>query len=245
MRGWPITWKSGLRWPQKDFWILDRHRTPASLNIQEDPRHERTKDDSAWEETGECSWAISSLSLQRFVLDTVLLDWQVNPFTNQWAITPAPTMQPPVASPSPHLWALSLVAIKMTPFMRTIAFTADFRGTNFAQQPKQLKNALFQINEKICVFKFMSSQAFSQELLNHREGAFLILKYSLYLGASPYCNPRIPKHVIWSTQLFTSPEAEPLMGTEHLAGQVSQAGSTYDSIKHISSWAKASFWSPS
>lgn len=37
--------------------------------------------------------------------------------------------------------------------MRTIAFTADFRGTNFAQQPKQLQNALFQINEKNLCFQ--------------------------------------------------------------------------------------------
>ena len=37
--------------------------------------------------------------------------------------------------------------------MRTIAFTDDFRGTNFAPQPKQLKNPLFQINEKNLCFQ--------------------------------------------------------------------------------------------
>lgn len=83
----------------------------------------------------------------------VLLDWQVNQFTNQRAIIPALTMQPPISLPSPHLRALSSVAIKMIPCMRTIAFTDDFRGTNFAQQPKQLKNPLFQINEKNLCFQ--------------------------------------------------------------------------------------------
>lgn len=116
-------------------------------------------------------------------------------------------MQPPISPPSPHLWA-----INMTTFTTALAVTDDFRGTDFARQPKQLKNALFQINEKICVFKLMSSQAFSQELLNYKAGAFLILKYSLYLGASPYCSPRIPKQFIWSTRFFTSPEVNTWLG---------------------------------
>lgn len=85
-------------------------------------------------------------------------------------------------------------------------------GQNLHNSPSNWKMHFFKLMKKICVFKLMSSQAFSHELLNHRAGAFLILKYSLYLGASPYCSPRIPKHFIWSTRLFTSPEVNTWLG---------------------------------
>lgn len=85
-------------------------------------------------------------------------------------------------------------------------------GQILHNSPSNWKMHFFKLMKKICVFKLMYSQAFSHELLNHRAGAFLILKYSLYLGASPYCSPRIPKHFIWSTRLFTSPEVNTWLG---------------------------------
>ena len=102
--------------------------------------------------------------------------------------------------PSPYLWALSSAATKAILFPENHRIYWWFRGvgghgrwSHFAPQPKQLRNPFF---------KSMPSEVFTQDCwvisnvisaLLRNAGAFLILIYFLFLGASSL----IPKQFIW------------------------------------------------
>lgn len=155
------------------------------LNIQEDKRHEWIWMNQGWVSPGWNGWV--------FVRHFFIFPSKVCPGHSLAWLASNSAHKPVSHNSSSHysvthfftlhyIWEFfSQLPWKLSPFMRIIEIIDDFGGKYFAPQPKQLKDPFFKLILSNSHLEVVSQQA----------------GYSLYLRASSYFSPWIPKHFIW------------------------------------------------